>query len=91
MGVIRRGADVELLPAAEAMAMADQADPLEHLKCSIHRRWGCRRVDGPAAIDELRGCDVSVDAREHLEEDPPLGRPTEAARTESPAYLSPSV
>src|SRR6185503_15120958 len=47
-------------------------------------------IELAGALDELRAGDVAVDARQHLEQDPALAGPAEAARPQLAGHRGPA-
>src|SRR5512143_1366233 len=91
MTVIRRRVDVELLAPLASVAVADEPDLLEHVERPVHGRRGRRRVDRPAALDQVRARDVAVNSGQDLEQDAPLRRPAQPARAEPAADVGPAI
>src|SRR4029079_6247008 len=79
--------DVVLLAAVGGVAVGQVAELLEDVERAVDGRRGRVRVPGPAAVDELRSGHVALGAGDHVEDEPPLGRPAETAR----AKLLPNV
>ena len=65
-------------PPVGCVAVADEADLLEHVERSVDGRRDRRRVDRAAALDELGAGHVAVGLGQHLEERPTLWRPAQA-------------
>lgn len=81
--------DVVLLATVRTVKMPDEPELLEDVQRSVHRGGGRRRVDPPAAFDELGPGDVAVGRRERLDDRPALrGRP-EAASAKAVGDLGP--
>jgi len=73
--------DVELLAPIGSMAVADHAELLEDVERSVDGRRDRVRIARATTVDELRPGDVAVDLGQHLDEDPPLGRPAQSLGT----------
>ena len=82
MAVRGDGADVELLAAVGAVAVAEQAELLEDVQGPIDGRWRRRRVDGAAALDEPGAGHVAFGVRQDVDERPALGCPAQTSGTE---------
>lgn len=71
--------DVKLLATVSTMAVAHQAELLEHVECAVDGRGDGRRVDGTAAFHDLSRRDVTARLRQHVDDPSPLGRPAQTA------------
>ena len=85
----RRRQDVEFLAAVRAVAVAEQAELLEHVERPVDGRGDGPGIDRPAAFDQLGARHVAVGASEDVDEDPSLRRPAEAASVELVADIGP--
>ena len=81
--------DVELLAPVDAVVVADVAEVLEHVERPIDGRGRRRRIDRPAALDELGAGDVAVGPAQDVDERAPLRRPAQALRMQALADLLP--
>ncbi len=87
--MLAAGQDMELLAAVRAVAVPDEADGLEDVERPVHGRRGRRRVDGPAALDELSAGHVAVGPGQDVDERAPLGCPAEPAAAQQVVGLGP--
>jgi len=62
VAVRRDGLDVEFLASVGAVAVPDQAQLLEDVEGPVHGRGDRRRIDLPAALNQLGARDVPVRA-----------------------------
>jgi hypothetical protein len=77
VGVLHGRQDVELLATVCPVAVTDDAELLENVERPIDGRWDRVRIEGPAAIDQLRAGHVAVGVGKYLDEDPPLRGPAQ--------------
>ena len=82
VGVLGGREDVEFLAAIGAVAVADDPELLEDVERPLDGRGDGVRRKRATAFDELRAGDVAIDLGEHLDEDPTLRGPAQAAGTE---------
>lgn len=91
VAVLLKWPDVELLAAIGTVAMADQAELLEHIERPIHRGWDRGGVPRATALHELRAGDMPIGLSQDLDHRPALGSPAQAALTEAIAHGVPGV
>ena len=89
MAVLLVGADVELLAAARAVAMADEADLLERGEGAIDRGRHDLGVVPAQLLDELGAGDVALDPRQGLDHGLPLRGPALSARPQLAGHRGP--
>jgi len=73
---------MELLSAVRAMAVPDHPEVLEHIERPVDGGWDRVRIACATSLDEVGAGHVTVDLRQHLNEDPPLRRPPQPARAQ---------
>jgi hypothetical protein len=66
---------MELLSAVRAVAVPDHPEVLEHVERPVDGGWDRVRIACATPLDEVGAGHVTVDLRQHLNEDPPLRRP----------------
>src|SRR4029079_8314416 len=91
VAVDRRPGRVGLLAAAGPVAVADDAQLLEHVQGPVHRRRRGRWIDRPAAIDQLGAGHVALDAGEDVDQHATLVRPAQAPGPELPGHRRPAA
>jgi len=81
--------NVERFAAVGAVAVPDETELFEDGERPVHGRGDRRRIDGPAALDELGPGDVAARRGEDLDEGPPLWRPAQPPGPEALADAGP--
>ena len=83
MAMLTLRKNMELLPAIGAVSVPDQAELLEDIECAVDGRWNGRRVPGPAALDQIRGGNVTVGFRQHSDHCAALRGPAQTALSQA--------
>ena len=81
--------DMELLAPIGGVAVAEQAEFLEHVERAVDGRWDRRRVDLATAFHQFGAGDVAVSPRQDLDERAALGRPAQSPRPQPIANALP--
>ena len=79
VAVILARQDVELFAAVDPVVVPDVAQVLEDVERPIDGRRDRRRIDRPAALDELAAGDMTVGPAEYVDQRPALGCPAQPA------------
>ncbi len=74
---------VEFLASIGPVAVRQDAELLKDVERPVHGRWDRRRVEAPAALDELGARHVPVRLRQDLDEDAALRCPAQALRPQA--------
>ena len=84
------GPHVELLATVETVAVANEAELLQHVERAIDGRRRGRRVVRAASFDQLGGADVTRRGRQGVDDGATLARPPQAAMPEVIRHVAPA-
>ena len=89
VAMLRLWQDMEFFAPVSPMTVAEEAKILQHVQGSIHGRRDRAWIQLSTALHELGARDVTIGARQNLDEDPALWRPAQPAGPKPFANMRP--